>query len=157
MLDLEVTFMCQAVEDFDELASRFHDCFEGILSLRDGQLRATVEFQADRVPSGLSEVVTNLGRIGIRPVRVDRDLVDATEISNRLDVARQTVQQWATGRQRVEFPIPIAYIGTKRIWEWAQVANWAANHLPGFDQPRGLTHLEATELDMSLANETAHV
>lgn len=63
-----------------------------------------------------------------RVVRLSEDLVNATEISERLSVSRETVRLWATGARREGFPNPRAVLsGGLRLWTWAAVYSWAAS------------------------------
>lgn len=50
-------------------------------------------------------------------------LVGATEIADRLDVARQMVHIW---RQRhPDFPEPVATLAMGLVWYWPEVERWA--------------------------------
>jgi len=48
--------------------------------------------------------------------------VGATEIAERLDVKRTTVQQWT---QRGLLPEPRWVVGGRPAWAWADVEQWA--------------------------------
>ncbi|MFI2702209.1 hypothetical protein [Cellulosimicrobium composti] len=62
----------------------------------------------------------------VRVTRLDEGLVNATDISERLSVSRETVRLWATGARRAAFPRPRATVsGGLRLWTWASVFAWA--------------------------------
>jgi predicted DNA-binding transcriptional regulator AlpA len=57
-----------------------------------------------------------------RKVDVD-DLVGATEIAKRLDVARQVVHLWRT--RDATFPEPLTTVTRTMVWNWPDVEAWA--------------------------------
>ncbi len=61
---------------------------------------------------------------GATAVRVHPDLVNVTDISDRVGVSRQAVQKWIQG-QRAPFPHPVGSVGNDvRVWRWVDVVAW---------------------------------
>ena len=89
------------------------------------------------------------------PVMVARDLVDITDIAERVGVTRETVRHWADGKRRAgQFPAPLATPGGQRIWEWAPVNAWLHLNLgiwDGLDYPN---HGELGEIDAFIEERT---
>lgn len=62
--------------------------------------------------------------------RVDRDLVSAADIAERVGVARETVRTWARGKRGAgDFPTPAGTVGGGErggtdVWCWGDVAQW---------------------------------
>ena len=57
------------------------------------------------------------------------DLVDATLIAERFDVAAVTVRQWRTRYE--DFPAPLADLSRGPVFSWRDVKRWAdRNGLP---------------------------
>lgn len=143
--------------DFDSLAHQFYTVFpDGMIAMQDGVLVLVVVTDNDEasLPSfeqGLQIVYAiEKGLPGVRIRRVDQDLVDASEISSRFDVSRQTVHNWANGERRQGFPPPIGSPGGKRIWSWGQITTWARSNTEGFDHPLALEPEQAALLDAYL-------
>lgn len=79
-----------------------------------------------------------------KPIMVARDLVNITEIAERVGVTREAVRHWAGGKRRAgHFPRPIDAPGGQKIWEWASVHAWLHLNLGLSD---GLTYPNHAEL-----------
>lgn len=64
---------------------------------------------------------------GLSVLRLDDDLVAASDIASRIGVSRQAVQQFI-GHQ--EFPVPWAIVASTRVWRWAEVNEWLRANRP---------------------------
>ncbi|MHB1010158.1 MAG: helix-turn-helix transcriptional regulator [Propionibacteriaceae bacterium] len=61
---------------------------------------------------------------GTSVVRVDPDLVSASEIAVRVGVSREAVRKWVHGT-RIPFPCQFGTIGKdQRVWRWVEVVQW---------------------------------
>ena len=63
---------------------------------------------------------------GASVLRVDPDLVSASDIAHRVGVSREAVRKWAS---LANFPVPLGATGgdnarAMRIWQWADVVSW---------------------------------
>lgn len=58
-------------------------------------------------------------------------LMGMQEIGAKLGVKPETVHQWRL-RKYLKFPLPFTILGTKPIWLWADVSEWAqrTNRMP---------------------------
>lgn len=155
MASYEVSFVCDTDMTLDDLSIVFYETVDGVVAIRDDQVFATVEIEATNGLQAGLDAAELLRSAAIHPRRVDRDLVDATEIASRVNRSRQNVQQWATGARKDRFPRPFAVIGQRRVWTWADVAAWANQHVEGFDEPWGLTQHEAVRLESALCNSVS--
>ncbi|BAX98912.1 transcriptional regulator [Mycobacteroides stephanolepidis] len=65
----------------------------------------------------------------LSPTRTVPDLVDRREISERADVRRQTVGNWARGDRMANTPFPTPYaMVSGELWLWGDVAAWLSNN-----------------------------
>jgi hypothetical protein len=73
-----------------------------------------------------------------RVVRIDDDLVNASDIAERIDRTPESVRQLASGSRGVGgFPNPVGVVGSGvKVWRWADVQQWLA--------PQGLADAETT-------------
>jgi len=60
----------------------------------------------------------------------ERDLVGAREIADRLKVPRTTVSMWASRRATSGFPLPVAELAMGPVFDFEEVAAWAASRKP---------------------------
>ena len=60
----------------------------------------------------------------IRIKRFDLDLVSLSQIAERLDVTREAVRLWASGKRRDGFPTPFTSAGQSLLWAWSEVFDW---------------------------------
>lgn len=148
----ELRFIVTSNEDFEDLVSRFYERFDGMLAERCGEFVAAVCAEGASAWEAAHRAIHQLRTaLGVTVDRVDADLVDIPEIAARLDKTRQTVHLWATGERRPStFPRPVAVVGGKRIWRWAEVAAWA-NQILEADELEGLLAEEAALVDAELA------
>ncbi|MDN5855842.1 MAG: hypothetical protein L0K86_23980, partial [Actinomycetia bacterium] len=135
MTDYSLRFLARSSRGPDELASDFYGRFDGALSKHMGQLHVSVIADVGDPVRDAMTVVVALHDMGIDVVRVDPDLVDASEIARRLNRSRQNVQQWATGARKSGFPDPISVVGGKRVWPWAMVLEWARTNVDHDEEP----------------------
>jgi|GEM_PF-2857800 len=149
MAEHEIGFVCTAITSVEDIAKLFYDNFDGAIAARDGQVFVTVDVDTDDVVKAALVAVDQLAGMGLQALRIDRDLVDSSEIASRLGRSRQNVQQWATGARQEDFPAPAASIGGKRVWEWADVVQWS-NDAGVSELPLGVHHADATEVDHEL-------
>lgn len=131
-------------------AAVFYKHFSGTLVQHESVKFAFIDLDGPGLVQQGIEAITQLERLGFTVLRVHRDIVDASEIAARTGLTRQVVQQWATGRQRTGFPAPVAFLGAKRVWEWAAMAAWLRDNVPGLDVQAGLPHELAVAIDAYL-------
>jgi hypothetical protein len=122
---------------------------------REGRFVVTLFVtETDGLRAGL-QAVQDVESIGFTVRKVDRDLVDIPEVAARLEVSRQAVNLWATGKRSTDFPAPLGSPGGKRIWAWGQVLSWAKVHRQVTDEPEPLSLDDAARLDVWLSDRAA--
>lgn len=62
------------------------------------------------------------------------ELVDVTEIAERLGTTPGTVHSWR--RRHADFPAPIAALAIGPIWAWSEIERWAARPRVRTGRPR---------------------
>lgn len=145
-------FEAQPNVDIASIQESFYEHFDGLLAESFGRLLITV--YVDGHANGIMAVkfaVMELERqLGIQVLRIDRDLVDASEISRRIDRTRENVRQLISGTRRKgsPFPTPIASPNGKMLWEWSIVNEWLRRNVPeASDEELGLSRDEMTSAD----------
>lgn len=108
---------------------------DGMAYSSDGQIIATLFFddvsECDKLHALLHDAVRELRVAGFDVVGLDFDLVNTTEIADRIGRTRQTVRQYADGLLGPGgFPAPLGVPGGVRVWDWGSVNEW----LRGFDE-----------------------
>ena len=89
------------------------------------------------------------------PVMVARDLVNITDIAERVGVTREAVRHWADGKRRSgQFPTPLGVPGGQKIWEWAPVNAWLRLNLGIWDGLNYPNHGELGEIDAFIEERT---
>lgn len=102
---------------------------DGMTHSSDGITIATLFFEnisgCDALSAALQESVQDLLVEGFEVVGLDFDLVNTTEIADRIGRTRQTVRQYVDGlRGPGQFPIPLGSPGGVRVWDWGSVNEW---------------------------------
>lgn len=115
--DLDDEFRNAMLETFGYVA---------VIGRTAGITQLDVEIEAEAADRAVARVVADLRGIGVTARRVDLDLVNTTDIAERLGKSRETVRLWATGERRQGFPVPHAIVGDSQVWAWADVHAWAA-------------------------------
>jgi hypothetical protein len=115
-------------EQFERLAEWVGDR-DGMASLNDGQTIATLFFndvsECEKLHLVLHEAVCGLHSAGFEVIGLDFDLVNTTEIADRIGRTRQTVRQYVDGlRGPGGFPAPLGVPGGVRVWDWGSVNEW---------------------------------
>jgi len=83
------------------------------------------------------------------PLRLDDDLVAASDIAGRLGISRQAVAQFA--QPAGGFPSPVGTCASARVWRWAEVNEWLREHRPDrADQEHWPTADEAVVINAML-------
>lgn len=87
-----------------------------------------------------------------RVVGVEEDLVAASDVAERLDCSAELIRLWATGQRGPGgFPAPRGFVGSHqtRVWRWADVHAWLAEHRPDdvADMPEPIPSAVADELN----------
>jgi hypothetical protein len=121
-------------QQFERLADWVGDR-DGMASSSDGQIIATLFFdgvsECDKLHALLHDAVRDLRGAGFEVTGLDFDLVNTTEIADRIGRTRQTVRQYVDGlRGPGGFPAPLGVPGGVRVWDWGSVNEW----LRGFDE-----------------------
>lgn len=140
----------------EELSKQFYEHFDGVLVERAGQISVTVYVEGASAVDAAQSAIDQLEKLELSICHVALDLVDGPEISARLGVTRQAVQNWATGKRSSSFPHPIGAPGGKRIWTWGEVVAWARAY-QGSDETPCLTRDEIALVDAYLAERRQRV
>jgi hypothetical protein len=160
--DIELSLTLQAPEGAtaESLSTAFYEHFEGVIAAQDGQIQVAVLLQG-RDPLAISmDAVIRLetALTGTVVKSADPDLVDITEIAERMNVTRANAHQLATGQRGSGFPEPIGRPSGHRIWAWGSVNEWIRTHRPSSWQgTRTLSTNDYRRLDGWLAERPAPV
>ena len=84
---------------------------------------ATVEMATNVLAWMRSATVPAAAPTGIRP----DDILGLNEVAGMLGKSRQTVSNWIS-RGVYSFPAPVAHLAATKVWDRAQVAEWARGH-----------------------------
>ncbi|WP_432047089.1 helix-turn-helix transcriptional regulator [Streptomyces asiaticus] len=153
------------IENFDirdemTVARFYEDVAEAYLSARDGLVDATYVIEADEDdPCDAVLDAANHLRSLIPEVHVNRvalDLVNVSDIANRLDKSRATVRSWVKGtRGPANFPRPLATLGGGlQVWPWPEVNEWLRLHHPEIaDDERGLPMALIERINYALSSK----
>jgi hypothetical protein len=99
----------------------------GLTRLDDRFISVGAGIIAEDAQSAAAVLIANLHEAlpAAQPYRVARDLVNTSEIADRIGVSRQTVRNWCTGeRLDGSFPPALDVVGDQKIWEWGTVNAW---------------------------------
>lgn len=147
MTELELRLLVEGFDvENDSQVGTLHEYFDATAAGIAGLLTIVV-----RVPgrgdslAAAKVVVRDLERhvSGLRVVDLDLDLVDVGEIADRTGKTRQAINLLATGKRGQRFPDPYALPGGHRVWTWASVNRWLAEHRPDWADP--IAHLTRAE------------
>lgn len=121
-------------QQFERLAEWVGDR-DGMVSSSDGLTIATLFFDGvsacDKLHALLHDAVRDLRVADFEVTGLDFDLVNTTEIADRIGRTRQTVRQYVDGvRGPGQFPAPLGAPGGVRVWDWGSVNEW----LRAFDE-----------------------
>jgi hypothetical protein len=152
MITYALRFEVDPPTDREALESAFYDHFDGLLTESFGRWLITVYLDGHRngISAAKCAVMELKDKIGVTPRRMDRDLVDASEIARRIGRSRESIRQLVAGERRkgVPFPAPVGAPNGKRIWEWGTVNEWLRSNLPGEgDDERYLSQDECAIVD----------
>ncbi|MDB1088093.1 hypothetical protein PJ985_11000 [Streptomyces sp. ACA25] len=145
-------FEAEPPQDLPALTDTFYAHFDGLVAESFGRLLIAV--YADGHENGVMAAKHTAGELdkhlGIKVIRTDRDLVDASEIARRIGRSRENVRQLIHGERHrgAPFPTPAGAPHGKRIWEWPVVNEWLRTQVPGAGDPEyGLSRDEMTIVD----------
>lgn len=123
-----VKFEAELPDDMEAVERSFYEHFDGLVALSFGRLLVTLYMDEQRngVSAAKCAAIELHKRLRVVATRIDRDLVDASEIARRIDRTRESVRQIINGtRHKGEsFPTPLGAPNGKKIWEWAIVNEW---------------------------------
>jgi hypothetical protein len=93
----------------------------------------------------------------LRVLRVDRDLVTASEIAARVNRTPESVRQLATGQRGPgDFPAPFSVLsGGTRVWAWSDVVSWFEASGRHVENNLLIDHETATRFDMYIISNQA--
>ncbi|MGY5630289.1 hypothetical protein ACW7N6_15900 [Streptomyces sp. UC1A3] len=147
-LRFEVQMPC----DMAAVETNFYEHFDGTVSETFG--RALITVYVDGHDNGVSAAkhaaMEIQKRLDVIVCRMDRDLVDASEIARRIGRSRENVRQLINGERHKGnvFPTPLGAPNGKKIWEWGIVNEWLRENLPNVADPeRYLSRDETAEVD----------
>jgi hypothetical protein len=110
-------------------------CDDATFGAVDGQQYADFTREGDSlaaaVGSAIRQIEDAIPGLMVRRVEPD-DLVTASEIARRTARSRESVRLLIAGeRGRGRFPAPISNLKGRRLWRWADVAQWLTVSEPG--------------------------
>ncbi|RPE77801.1 hypothetical protein EDF39_0462 [Frondihabitans sp. PhB161] len=131
-----------------------------LIAERDSEIWLSVDLDASSEADAFQQLVTHIDVAvpGVHIDRIDLDLVTVTEIATRLDISRETVRLWTTGKRRQDFPVSFGQAGDSRIWAWADVYEWVLEQGIVFPdvyalRPLGLRFTEAKNVSLAKARD----
>ncbi|NMF28889.1 hypothetical protein [Cellulosimicrobium aquatile] len=115
------------LQDGTSLDNLYTDAFAIVPSETDGVTSVSVEIDAPSGEKALERVTDflHVRRVVVR--RLDEDLVNLSEIAERLMVNRETVRTWARGHRKLT-PFPAHRMilpGSHKLWTWSAIYAWA--------------------------------
>ncbi len=98
------------------------------LDLAGGRLLLTCYLEAAVAPQAAHRLLDLLADHApdLIPLRLDDDLVAASDIAGRLGISRQAVAQFVQPSNG--FPSPVGTCASARVWRWAEVNEWLREH-----------------------------
>jgi len=114
-----------------DLDSEFHnaglECLDyvAVAGRTAGIVQVDVEITSESAASAVERAVGDLLGLNVTPRRIELDLVNTSDIAERLGKNRETVRLWAQGERRGGFPAAYAIISASPVWAWADVHEWA--------------------------------
>jgi hypothetical protein len=152
MTTYALRFEVQPPCDMATVETAFYEHFDGTISESFG--RALITIYIDGHDNGVSAAkhaaMEIQKRVDVVVCRIDRDLVDASEIARRIGRSRENVRQMINGeRHKGEaFPTPLGAPNGKKIWEWGIVNEWLRKNVPDAADPeRYLSRNQMAEVD----------
>lgn len=121
------------------------------------QTRLTAALQSTNALKAAASFITTLRETlpTATPLMCSRDLVNITDIADRVGVTREAVRNWASGRRRTGvFPLPLDTPGGQKVWEWAAVHSWLRHNLQLWDGLTFPTHAEFGSIDALIDHVT---
>jgi predicted DNA-binding transcriptional regulator AlpA len=124
--------------DFDRFAQQITNEIDSsaVVSTLDGISYATLSKSFNPGGPGLVSIALTLTaaveKLGGLVDDIDDDLVDLSEIAERVGRSRETVRLWSLGRRGSgEFPLPSGLLpGSVKVWEWDSINTWLSKHHP---------------------------
>lgn len=138
-MDLELRLRLSTTPaDFDHFVLRLTRDLDSsaIVSSLDGTTYVTLSNEIDPTnPNAVSIALTlaaQVEKLGAFVDDIDDDLVDLSEVAQRVGRARETVRLWSLGRRGTGgFPLPSGLLpGSVKVWEWDAVNTWLSKHHP---------------------------
>ncbi|HMR94329.1 MAG TPA: hypothetical protein PKE05_02225 [Microthrixaceae bacterium] len=114
------------------------------------QTRITAALESTNAVKAAASFVSTLREVlpSAVPLMASRDLVNITDIADRVGVSREAVRNWASGRRRTGvFPLPLDTPGGQKVWEWAAVHAWLRHNLQLWDGLAFPSHAEFGSID----------
>jgi hypothetical protein len=139
-------------EPTEDHVKSFYERFDGIIHHSAGRHTVLAYTESrDGALETAQHVVMVLEAIGFKVTGVDRELVNISDIADRVGRSRQSVRQLVTGqRGQGHFPLPVGSPGGVRVWTWSEVASWFRANEQGFEDELRLTPEQASRLEVWL-------
>lgn len=152
MTTYALRFEVQPPADLAAVETTFYEHFDGLAAESFGRLLLTVYMDGhdNGVSAAKCAAMEIQDKLDVIVYRMDRDLVDASEIARRTDRTRESIRQLIQGERRAgtPFPTPIGAPNGRRIWEWGVVNEWLRVNVPDVGDPeRYLTRDEMAVVD----------
>ncbi|MFF8912294.1 helix-turn-helix transcriptional regulator [Streptomyces sp. NPDC015032] len=131
-MEYEFLFVVDGVGVDDDVAvGIIFDEFDGLLTRHRGKHLLDVSEAGDSAIDAAHRLVVRLHQElpSLRLLRLDPDLVGASDIADRTGRSRQNILQWVNGERRHDaraFPDPEGTVGRSLVWRWAEVNAWLA-------------------------------
>jgi len=123
---LTIGGICEATEEFANAIFEA-GCDDATCGSSRGRVFVDFDRDAETFLAAVLSAIADVQRAGFQVIRIDEtNPVSQAEIARRLEVSRQMVNQYVSGKRGSgDFPPPT---GTNKagaeLWEWNEVAEW---------------------------------
>jgi predicted DNA-binding transcriptional regulator AlpA len=103
-------------------------CDDALVHFRNGAVYLEFDRKAlsleEAVISAIKDVQSSSVEAEVASIGPE-NLVTESEMAKRLEVSRQTVSLWISGKRRKSFPKPVMRLSEKSpLWNWSEVVHW---------------------------------
>lgn len=127
MTEYSISVTALGLDIDDEFQNAGIEClnYPVLVASSGGVVTVDVDITAPSPIDAFLQLTKDLRSVNVTVNRIDPGLVGLSDIADNLDVARETVRLWATGKRRSGFPRHYSMVGNSRVWFWSDIDEWA--------------------------------